>query len=407
MHNLSLLLKPASYRCNLECSYCFYKRVAGVYEQPSTFMDHATLDATIRSVMQSGAQHVSFCWQGGEPTLMGVDFFRDAVELQAKYARGGQTVENSLQTNGVLLDEEWLRFLHDSRFLVGISLDGPEDMHDAYRLDRKSEGTYDRVMAAIDGMREYDVDFNILTLLNDINVQQPERVYSFMRQNNFNYLQFIPCFEVDDSSNNKLLPFSVSGKQLGEFYCNIFDLWYQDGFPYVSIRLFEDILIYLVDGALVSCCWMNECKSYIVVEHNGDCYPCDFFVYPEWHIGNITSEPLHTILNSKRRYQFSAMKSDIPSTCRDCRWFEFCHADCTKFRLDPKGTYNNVSEYCDAWTMLLEHIEPLKDEIKNRAERLRESVLSGTFDAVGRNDECPCGSGKKLKKCCGRGKLVI
>ncbi|MFW5862584.1 MAG: SPASM domain-containing protein, partial [Spirochaetota bacterium] len=189
--------------------------------------------------------------------------------------------------------------------------------------------------------------------------------------------------------------------------CKLFDLWYDDGFPYVSIRLFEDILIYLVDGALVSCCWMNECTSYIVVEHNGDCYPCDFFVYPEWHIGNITRDSLPSILKNSKRQLFSKMKSDVPVSCNECEWYDFCHGDCTRFRLDRNGKFTNTSEYCQAWSMLLEHIKPRKDELKKRAVNLRESVISGNFDQVGRNDDCPCGSGKKFKKCCGRGTLVI
>ncbi|MBW2673953.1 MAG: radical SAM protein [Deltaproteobacteria bacterium] len=165
MNTLSLLVKPASYRCNLACSYCFYKRVADVYEQPSTFMDHDTLDSMIRTVMRSGARHVSFCWQGGEPTLLGVDFFRDAVEMQNRYASGGQTIENSIQTNGILLDDDWLRFLRDNRFLVGISLDGPADIHDAYRLDNNGHATFHTVENAIAGMRNHGVDFNILALI--------------------------------------------------------------------------------------------------------------------------------------------------------------------------------------------------------------------------------------------------
>ena len=406
MNTLSLLVKPASYRCNLACSYCFYKRVADVYEQPSTFMDHDTLDSMIRTVMRSGARHVSFCWQGGEPTLLGVDFFRDAVEMQNRYASGGQTIENLIQTNGILLDDDWLRFLHDNRFLVGISLDGPVDIHDAYRLDNNGLPTFHKVENAIAGMRNHGVDFNILALIHDKNVKEPDRMYQFLRGNNFNYLQFIPCFEVDEKSG-EILPFSVGGKELGEFYCRIFDLWYEDGFPYVSIRLFEDILMYLVDGSLASCCWMDECKSYIVVEHNGDCYPCDFFVYPEWYLGNITRDDLTSILHGTKRDEFSAMKSDVPPACRGCQWFDFCHGDCTRFRFGRNGTNTNVSQYCEAWSMLLEHLKPVKAEIKDRAVRLRDSVLSGQFDQAGRNQACPCGSGKKLKQCCGRGKLVI
>ncbi|HET56828.1 MAG TPA: anaerobic sulfatase maturase [Deltaproteobacteria bacterium] len=406
MVSLSLLLKPASYRCNLECSYCFYKRVAGVYEQQSTFMKYDVLDRLVETVMQSGARKVSFCWQGGEPTLMGIEFFRNAVALQKKYARVGQQIENLLQTNGVLLDDDWFRFLRDNRFLVGISLDGPADIHDAYRVDRKGDGTFHRVSDVIDGMRTYGVDFNILTLVHDKNVRQPDRLYDFIRRNNFNYLQFIPCFEVDEKSGETLLC-SVDGRELGEFYCRLFDRWYEDGFPYVSIRFFEDILIYLVEGALVSCSWLEECRSYIVVEHNGDCYPCDFFVYPEWRLGNIMEDSLPSILNGEKREEFSTMKSRVPPACRDCRLFDFCHGDCTKFRFDGKGGYTDVSRYCEAWLMIFDHIDPLKDEIRDRAVRLRESILSGRFDLVGRNQPCPCGSGKKLKHCCGRGIPVL
>ncbi|OPL16737.1 MAG: anaerobic sulfatase maturase [delta proteobacterium MLS_D] len=406
MDSLSLLLKPASYRCNLECSYCFYRRVAGVYEQPSTFMKYDVLDMLVKTAMTSGARRVSFCWQGGEPTLMGVNFFRNAVELQRKYARPGQQVENLLQTNGVLLDDDWFRFLRDNRFLVGISLDGPENIHDAYRVDRNGEGTFQRVMDVVDGMRTGGVDFNILTLVHDKNVRQPDRLYDFMRRNNFNYLQFIPCFEVDEKSG-KALPYSVDGRELGEFYCRLFDRWYEDGFPYVSIRLFADILIYLVDGALTSCSWLEECKSYIVVEHNGDCYPCDFFVYPEWRLGNIMEDSLASILDGKAREEFSAMKTDIPAACRHCPLFDFCHGDCTRFRWDGTGGYRDVSRYCETWLMLFRHIDPVKDEMRDRAVRLRESILSGRFDLIGRNQPCPCGSGKKLKHCCGRGAPVI
>lgn len=411
MNTLSLLLKPASYRCNLECAYCFYKRVADVYEKPSTFMDRDTLEATVRAAMQSGAEQVSFCWQGGEPTLLGVDFFKEAVALQEKYARAGQRVENSLQTNGVLLDADWFRFLHENRFLVGISLDGPADLHDAFRTDRNGRGTFDRVMAAIDGMRNYGVAFNILTLVHDQNVKEPDRIYSFFRRNHFTYLQFIPCFEVPGQSvrenQAEPLPSPVSGEALGEFYCKLFDRWYKDGFPYVSIRLFQDILMYLVDGVQASCCWMGECKSYIVVEHNGDCFPCDFFVYPEWNLGNITHDNLTDILNSEKRKRFSAIKAGVPADCRECRWFGFCRADCTRFRLDGQGGYTNASRYCRAWTMLLDHIRPFQTEIKDRAVNLRHAVLSGAFDRAGRNQTCPCGSGKKLKKCCGRGRPAI
>jgi uncharacterized protein len=398
---MNLLIKPSSYHCNIDCTYCFYKRVKSVYPEGKAMMSLETAEEMIEKTLSLGNLSNSFCWQGGEPTLLGLDFYREVVAIQSRHLRTGQQVENSLQTNGILLDEAWCAFLRENRFLVGVSLDGPEEIHDHYRRSSSGRGTFHRVMESIDRMRKHSVDFNILTLLTDVNIRKPEELYRFYRENDFNYLQFIPCIEYDDSGNH--LPFSIHGPDLGAFYCTIFDLWMEDGFPYVSIRLFEDILLYLLDGIHASCGWLEECGSYLLVEHNGDCYPCDFFVYPEWKLGNLREQPLQDIMSNPLRNKFGRMKTLIPDECKKCQWLDFCHGDCTRFRQSSDGQFKNLSEFCISWKMLLEHLEPSRESITERAIKIREALFQNALENVGRNDPCPCGSGKKFKKCCGRG----
>ncbi len=337
--------------------------------------------------------------------LAGLDFFRAIVTLQRNYRKPNQTIENSLQTNGILLNEEWCEFLSRNNFLVGISLDGPQPIHDTYRKDYAGHGSFDKVMAAIAHMNEYLVQYNILTLLTDANVTKANEVYSFFRQNNFAYLQFIPCFEHDELGNR--MPYSISGRELGNFYCDLFDAWYQDGFPYVSIRLFQDLLLYSYYGAKTSCSWLEECNSYIVVEHNGDCYPCDFFVYPEWQLGNIMNYRLQDILKSEKRNTFALLKREITNECSTCSINNFCMGDCTRYRFTNNINERGTSKLCKAWKMLFEHYRPYENELVTRVGKLKQSVQSGQFKLVQRNDICPCGSGKKFKKCCGRAPLAI
>ena len=365
-------------------------------------MDLSTLAALIEKTLRLGFEENVFCWQGGEPTLMGVDFFREVIELQKRYGQPGQVIGNSLQTNGILLDDDWADFLARSKFLVGLSLEGPREFHDRYRKFPSGGGTFDSVMDAVGRLRERGVEFNILTLLTDANVSHPERLYSFFRENGFSHLQFIPCFEKDPETG-ETLPFSISAEELGNFHCRIFDLWLDDGFPDVSIRIFEDILIYFIDGLHVSCNWEEQCASYLLIEHNGDVYPCDFFVYPEWKLGNICEDSYEQIMNNPRRREFAKMKAGVPGECRHCQWFSFCHGDCTKFRLDGRRTHESLSAYCAARKMLLEHIEPHLDAIKEKVLGIRRRRQAAGFPVkAGRNEPCPCGSGLKHKKCCGR-----
>jgi uncharacterized protein len=403
MNPLSFLIKPASYRCNLDCTYCFYKKTENIYAEKNSIMSPQTAEVFIQKALDKNIQHNAFCWQGGEPTLLGLDFYKKVVAFQNSYSQSNQVIENSLQTNGLLLDQGWCSFLRDNQFLVGLSLDGPEKFHDHYRTYLNHKGSFQTVMRKVALLKKQHVEFNILTLLTDANIHSPDELYSFFRAYELNWLQFIPCFEHDPQSGESL-PYTISATDLGKFYCRIFDLWLEDGFPYVSIRLFEDILIYMLDGVHASCSWKNRCDSYVVVEHNGDCYPCDFFVDSGWKLGNIVKDPLDAILENPLRQEFAKMKYDLPFECSTCRWNYFCNGDCTRYRFHSAGKYDRQSEFCTAWKMLLEHIEPKANALAKRAVNLRKALLQNDLETTSRNAPCPCGSAKKYKRCCGRAK---
>jgi uncharacterized protein len=364
-------------------------------------MDLATARSLVRKTLELGCQQNLFCWQGGEPTLMGLDFFREVVQFQKQWASPGQIIENTLQTNGTLLDDAWADFLAKHRFLVGLSLDGPRTVHDRYRVYAPGQGTYAKVMQAANLLRNRGVPFNILTLLTTANVSQVKSLYAFYRQQGWTHLQFIPCCESDPLTGEQL-DFSIDAQELGRFYCELFDSWMKDGFSEVSIRTFEDILVYYIDGAQVSCNWLEQCSSYLVVEHNGDVYPCDFFVYPEWKLGNLVQQSYGEILANPRRGRFARQKAELPPQCTDCRWLSFCHGDCTRFRMDPEGGFTRVSTYCAARKMLLEHMEPHLESIRRKALRIRDASRQEGSPRLGRNEPCACGSGRKFKRCCGR-----
>lgn len=254
MNALSFLIKPASYLCNLDCNYCFYKKTEAIYPDEKVFMSEETAEVLIQKTLGYGAEVNSFCWQGGEPTLLGVDFYRTVVEHQKQYRQANQMVENSLQTNGILLDGAWCEVLAQNQILVGLSLDGPVEIHDHHRTSVNGNGSFQKVMRKVGLLKKHRVEFNILILLTDANIHQPDELYTFFRSHDFSWMQFIPCFEHNPVSGD-FLPYSISGADLGNFYCRVFDLWREDGFPYVSVRLFEDILIYMLDGVHTSCCW--------------------------------------------------------------------------------------------------------------------------------------------------------
>lgn len=350
MKPFTLLIKPASADCNMNCRYCFYLEKSSLYPQQKIHrMSEDTLEKLVSSYMNTDQPCYTFGWQGGEPTLMGTDFFKNAVSLQKKYGRPESLVTNGLQTNATLINERLARFLAKYRFLLGVSLDGPRHIHDYYRKLHDGQGTFERVMKGIEILKNADVDFNILVLVNDYNFNRAGEIYNFLVENGFYYHQYIPCVEYD--SEGKPEPFSINGEQWGIFLTELFNKWYPDDIYRVSIRLFDSILQYMVNGRSTICHMKNDCCQYFVIEYNGDVYPCDFFVRKELKLGNVHTHSWEELLDSKKYMEFGKAKSDFGYLCNPCQYLEICYGDCLKHRFFLPGNSSRLSTLCSGWKM--------------------------------------------------------
>ncbi len=393
---LTVLIKPAGPDCNLACTYCFYRDRSALYPDTQRHrMSEETLRELVRKYMNYHDATVPFAWQGGEPTLMGLDFFQRAVEFQQLYGRSGQSVSNSLQTNAILLDDpNWARFLHEYRFLVGVSIDGPADVHDAFRVTHSGEPSHAKVVAALDTLLEHDVEVNILAMVQPENVHHPAETYEYLLSLGVDFLQFIPLAEPDPSGQG-LMPFSIDPGDYGRFLCEIFDLWAADRPRPAYVRMFDDMLAVVMGHDHPTCMFGPECGLYFVVEHNGDIYACDFFVEEQWRYGNIHEMELHHIPRLDRYQEFRARKTAGLDECATCEWFRMCHGGCPKYRV-MLGDAARPTYFCEAYRMFFEHAH---DTLQDMARRLN-AQRAAQEEGVGRNDPCPCGSGRKYKDCC-------
>jgi len=399
----SFLMKPASYDCNLACDYCFYKRTAETYPETSAHrMDEETFTALVRKAQTEETRTVAYTWQGGEPMLMGLDFYKRALEIQARHRKPDQAITNTLQTNGILIDREWARFLAENGILVGISIDGPKELHDIHRFNRAGRSVFDRVMESCRILDEFEAEYNILAVVSNETVGHPEEIYSFMRESGFHYLQFIECIEVVEG---EIAPFSLEPESFGDFLCRLFDAWFEDGYPYVSIRLFDNLLQYYVGMTPECCMYKDDCGSYFVIEYNGDVYPCDFFVFPEWKLGNILENTLEELIEHPKHEEFARLRSIPHERCEECRWLDFCQRGCIKSRGFPHGDYGGLNYLCEAYRRFFEYTEERYNFLAWDIMRRRRG-LPPPRD-VGRNDPCVCGSGRKYKKCCGRYERIM
>jgi uncharacterized protein len=396
----SLLIKPASADCNLRCEYCFYiNHLEEVAEKPR--MSDKILEKMISSYMKTNQKgNYSFGWQGGEPTLMGLDFFKRAVELQKKYGAPNTYVSNGLQTNGTLITNEMAKFFAEYKFLLGVSLDGPAYLHDYYRKTIGQTPTHALVMRGIERLRRYNVEFNILVLINDRTVKKATEIYQYLKNDGFFYHQYIPCVEYDE--DNKPYPYSINGEQWGDFLCELFDQWIKEDIYRVSIRLFDSILEYLVYGRYNVCVMNKNCCQYFVVEYDGSIYPCDFFVRKDLYLGNIMTETWEDFMESPVYRLFGKLKAKWNEECITCPFLNFCHGDCQKMRLGGSGTSATLSVLCKGWKKFYAHTLPRFEILANkiRAEQGIQSPNQIKIKKFGRNDPCPCGSGKKYKNCC-------
>jgi uncharacterized protein len=277
--------------------------------------------------------------------------------LQKEYGAPGQEVSNSIQTNAILLNDDWCEFLHDYKFLVGISIDGPEELHDYYRKDFSGAGTFDKVIKAIEKCKEHKVEFNTLILLNNKNAENPDAVFDFLIEQGIKYLQFIPCVELDSATGN-IADFSITPQQYGEFMCRIFDRWYDYGPQNLSIRDFDSILSHCITGQHTICTFSRQCSQYIVVEYTGDCFPCDFFVEPKWRLGGIFETPIEKLANSDKKKAFARAKQNICNKCVLCRHLDLCRAGCMKDKSAVDSNWAKESYFCESYKRFFDYAMP-------------------------------------------------
>ncbi len=336
---------------------------------------------------------------------MGLDFFKRVTQLQKKYGRSGKAVANGLQTNGILIDDEMAGHLARYNFLTGISLDGPAQIHNRYRRSAGGSDTHERVISGIRTLQRHGAEFNILTLVSDANVGKPLKTYRYLREQDFRYHQYIECVEFDNEEN--LLPFAITGKQWGDFLCAVFDEWYKHDTRRISIRHFDSILAVMLGQPPTMCSMDEDCRQYFVVEHNGDVYPCDFFVRPQLRLGNIMNSGWDEFLKSPLYESFGARKRQWNRECGHCPYLRFCAGCCTKNRPGSGDKPGRLSILCSGWKQFYEHTLDRFKVLANRVRRENQPTppppapkRKKTNQKIGRNDPCPCKSGKKYKNCC-------
>lgn len=429
-----LMAKPAGPRCNMACRYCFYTEKSALFgEGGEPRMSDAVLEAYIRGVAESlDTPELVYAWQGGEPTLAGLDFFRRAVEMQRRYA-GGRPVSNSFQTNGLALDDEWCAFLAEHRFLVGLSLDGPAEIQNAYRVDRAERPRFEGVYETLRRLQRHGVEFNTLTVVSRANVERPLEVYRWLRDAGVRHLQFIPLVErrpdataralglelaappepgARDASS-AVMPWCPAPEAYGRFLAAIFDEWIRRDVGRVFVQFFEIALGLWMGLGSGLCQFAPTCGRALVLERNGDVYACDHYVYPAYRLGNVLETPLAELVEAPAQRQFGEAKRDrLSAVCRECPWLFACQGDCPKHRFAVvRPGAAPVSYLCAGYRTFFAHADPYLRRLSQllRAGRPAVEIMAelaardraGALRTARRNDPCPCGSGRKFKHCHG------
>lgn len=348
----AVLVKPVGPRCNLRCAYCFYqpeRRGMGV----GGLMDEATLRRLTVEVLRLPTPRPGVCWQGGEPTLAGLAFYERAVALQRALGRG-RSVANSLQTNGLLLDRHWAAFLRREGFLVGLSLDGPEDLHDAHRRDASGAGSWQKVMDAGRRLQDAEVPVNTLCCLTPASAARAEEVYAFFAEQSFDHVQFIPLLEAARPGGNEPAAYSLTAEAYGEALCRLWNLWLAalESGRAVGVRFFESFCLRALGQPPTLCEMYPGCGAYAVVERDGDIYPCDFFVSEDWRLGSL-KQGLPEVLASPRARHFNEIRLLLQPECRRCPWLSFCHGGCLKYR--RLGRPLPKTFFCKAYQRFFSH----------------------------------------------------
>ena len=440
-----VLVKPTGAVCNLDCKYCFFLSKEMLYPGSRFRMADDLLETYLRQLLEShAAPEVTIAWQGGEPTLMGLDFFKRSVELVEIYKKPGQTIQHTIQTNGTRLDDEWCAFFKQHDFLVGLSVDGPRPMHDTYRVNKGGLGSFDQVMGGLEFLKKQAVDFNILCTVNAANAGHPLEVYRFFRDElGAQYIQFIPIVE---RATEALLPVANEGwserpggerplytqsgglvtertvqpEQYGRFLIAVFDEWVRRDVGQVYVQMFDAALASWLGLHNPLCIFNETCGQALALEHNGDLYSCDHFVEPGYLLGNIKQEHMIELVSSEQQRAFGAAKRDtLPRYCRECEVRFACHGECprNRFITTPDGE-PGLNYLCAGYKAFFKHIDK---PMRLMADLLRqgrfadeamqvlateEAALREAFAKARGHDPCPCGSGLKYRKCHGRREVI-
>lgn len=436
-HGLHVMTKPIGPICNLDCEYCYYLHKEELYGSGESWrMPDTTLEEYVRqyiAAQPATLEEITFAWQGGEPTLMGLEFFERVVELQQKHASPRQKIVNTLQTNGVLLDDRWCEFFRKQRFLIGLSIDGPAELHDRYRYDKQGNPTFAAVMRGLKLLKRHHVEFNVLVVVNRHNGDHGKRVYTYLRDNGVQFLQFIPIVERRgvgvhaeppsdaDGLDSLVSSRSVRPEQFGGFLIAVFEEWIKRDVGKVFVQIFDQALSAWMGQEPSLCIFRRECGKALAMEHNGDLYSCDHFVEPAYKLGNIHELPIVELASSEQQQQFGRDKSvTLPEYCKQCEVRFACNGECPKNRFieTPDGEAG-LNYLCAGYRKFFNHIDSAMKTMANELRHQRPAanvmqIRSGKTPVasrshqpapanaknVGRNDPCPCGSGRKYKRCC-------
>lgn len=366
MPPVNVLIKPASSACNMRCAYCFYHDVSEHRAHSFEGMLIAErMEEIVRSAMEYAEGFCTFAFQGGEPTLAGLDFFRKVLELEEKYKKPGLRVMNTIQTNGLCIDEEWAKFLAKNRFLVGLSLDGPPEIHNLNRVDASGKGTFGRVMQTVRLFDKWKVEYNILCVVTGRNARSVTKIYNFFKSHNFGFLQFIPCLEPLDRERGQE-KYHLSPEQYGDFLLRIFDLWLADleTGNYISIRHLDNWVGILLGEQPEACSMTGCCSVQFVIEGDGGVYPCDFYATDEWRLGTVGKETFRQMQNGEKARNFIRASLRIPETCRSCPVLPLCRNGCRRDRIIREGQVD-LNYYCSAYRrFFLERRSELREAVE-------------------------------------------
>ena len=408
--DFQVFAKPAGALCNLECRYCYYLRKKDLYGKGESLRmsDDILEEYIIQHIDASESPEVRFSWHGGEPTILGKDYFRKIAALQRTHRPEGKTIANGIQTNGTLLDEEWCQFLASEGFTVGISLDGPKELHDPYRTGKRGNPTHEQAMRGYRLLREHGVACDVLCVVHAGNVPHPLEIYRFFKEIGATSIGFLPL--VERAPDGGVIDLTVPPAALGDFLCAIFDEWLANDIGRVNVQIFEEAIATALGREHGLCIFRETCGDIPVVEHNGDFFSCDHFVDEAHCPGNIMETPLASLLDSPEQRAFGqAKRNRLPRFCRTCEVLSMCNGGCPKDRfLQAPDNEEGLNYLCAGYRRFFFHCRPFVAQVaalsqQHRTESSRIPAPPGSARGnakIGRNDPCPCGSGRKYKKCC-------